>query len=514
MDKSYDDCQLRMEHISKSFAGVKALDEVSLYVRRGEVHALMGENGAGKSTLMKILTGIIRPDDGSIFIRGKLAGNLTPGKALACGISMIHQELNPVMYMTVAENIFLGREPVYPRMPVVNKKKELESTRIFFQEMDMDIHPGTLMSRLSIAQIQMVEIIKAVSYNSGILIMDEPTSAITDREVNKLFDIIRKLRSGGVSIIYISHKMGEIFNIADTITVLRDGKHIDTRPAAALNSKELIRLMVGREISTVFPERQAVTGPVSLEVQAISRKGKFQNISFEAHAGEILGFAGLMGAGRTEIMESIFGINRYDSGKLIVQHKAVLIRSPADAVKSGMALITEDRKKAGLNLKGSVKTNTSLASLKDYCSFGQILNADKEKKSVDLEIKRLGIKTVGRNQLVNTLSGGNQQKVVLAKWFLTNPDILILDEPTRGIDVNAKTEIYQLVSQLAQQGKTILLISSEMPELLGLCDRIIVIYQGCVQAIFKKNEFNAERIMEAAMGIPSDIHNKGSLYAV
>lgn len=499
MSQIHDDYILRMENISKAFLGVKALDGVNLYLKPGEVHALMGENGAGKSTLMKILTGIHQKDEGEIFINGQITNISDPKMALKSGISMIHQELNPVVNMTVAENIFLGKEPCYGFTGIINKRKQKELASLLFEEIGISINPNSKVGDLSIAEIQMIEIVKAVSYNASIIIMDEPTSAITEKEVAKLFEIIQNLKAKGVAIIYISHKLDEIFRISDTITVLRDGQYIVTKHAKELDKNSLIRLMVGRDITSLFPKEQAGIGAAALELDGFGKKDFFQNISFKAHQGEIVGFAGLLGAGRTEVMETLFGITKADTGHVRINNKEVMINSPADAVKYGLALITEDRKLKGLNLKGSVKSNITVSSLRNYCKAGQVIDRKKENQLVDGQIKILNIKASGRNQTVGELSGGNQQKVVLSKWFLTNPQILILDEPTRGIDIGAKEEIYKIINQLAQQGKTVILISSEMPELLGLCDKIIVLYNGRISGEFYRDHFNSEIIMEAAM---------------
>ncbi|MEJ7766559.1 MAG: sugar ABC transporter ATP-binding protein [Chitinophagaceae bacterium] len=494
-----DGYKLKIEKVSKSFFGVQALHAVDLYVKHGEVHALMGENGAGKSTLMKILTGIYQKDEGSVFINGVLTNITDPKTALDAGISMIHQELNPVMNMTVAENIFLGKEPCYGRTGIINKKKLHELASSLLKETGISIDPNARVGDLSIAEIQMIEIVKAVSYNAGIIIMDEPTSAITSREVVKLFEMIQSLKAKGVSIIYISHKLDEIFEIADTITVLRDGQYIDTKPAKDFTAASLIKIMVGRDITGLFAKETSHMGEVAFEVSGFSKNGIFENASFKVHKGEIVGFAGLLGAGRTELMETIFGLTRRNSGQIKINDKEVNIDTPRDAVKNGLALITDDRKLKGLNLKGSVKTNVTLSNLHNYCKAGQIIMHKKESQVADQQIRSLTIKTLGRNQLVGTLSGGNQQKVVLSNWFLTNPQILILDEPTRGIDIGAKQEIYNIIHQLAQQGKAIILISSEMPELLGLCDRIIVMHNGNITGSFDKGEFNPELIVRAAM---------------
>ena len=489
-----------MEGISKSFSGVVALSGVNLEVGRGEVHALMGENGAGKSTLMRILSGIIQKDMGSICLDEKPVDIKSPKAALDLGIAMIHQELNPVRAMTVSENIFLGKEPCYRMTNVVNKSKQRDLALALLREMDIAISPDSRMESLSVAQMQMVEIVKAISYNSRIIIMDEPTSAITSQEVAKLFEIIRGLKARGISIIYISHKMDEIFRISDTVTVLRDGRHIETRPASQLDGDILVRLMVGREIGDWFPKVNCPKGEVSIEVNGLAKRGLFQDIRFKARKGEILGFAGLMGAGRTEIMETLFGLRRADAGTVTLNGKKARIQSPAEAIKKGIALITEDRQLKGLNLKASVKDNITLVNLRKYSRLGQILKAREENLAADSMIKKLGIKTTHRNRMVKTLSGGNQQKVVLAKWLLNDPEIMILDEPTRGIDVGAKAEIYRLIAQLAEQGKTIIMISSEMEEILALCDRVIVICHGRITGEFEHGSFNQEDIIKAAMG--------------
>ena len=496
-----DNLLLKMEGISKAYSGVPALKNVRLEVMGGEVHALMGENGAGKSTLMKILSGIVSKDEGNIFLGGRHVEIKSPKGALDLGISMIHQELNPVRAMTVAENIFLGKEPCYPLLGVVNRKKQRELTKALFKEMDVTIDPDKKMAELSVAEMQLVEIIKAVSYNSRVIIMDEPTSAITGREVNKLFEIIRGLKAKGMAIIYISHKMDEIFRISDTITVLRDGQYIETQPAKELDHDTLVKLMVGRKISEMFPKREAVTHrEVIFEVDGLTKHGQFENISFKVKKGEVFGIAGLMGAGRTEVMETVFGLRRADGGCVKIHGREVRIKSPIDGIRNHMALITEDRKLQGLNLKASVRDNITLVNLKNFSLFGQLLQSKKENGAADAEIERLRIKTRGRNQIVRTLSGGNQQKVVLAKWLLAEPEIIILDEPTRGIDIGAKAEIYKIIAQLTERGNTVIMISSELEEILGMCDRVIVLYHGKITAEFERAEFNQENIIKAAMG--------------
>ncbi|HEY2083371.1 MAG TPA: sugar ABC transporter ATP-binding protein [Verrucomicrobiae bacterium] len=491
---------LRMEGIAKSFSGVAVLNNVKLEVARGEVHALMGENGAGKSTLMKILSGLVQKDNGQIFLDENPVEIKTPKAALDLGISMIHQELNPVRAMTVSENIFLGKEPCYRFANVVNRRKQRELTLELLRGMDISLNSDRRMSDLSVAEMQLVEIIKAVSYNARIIIMDEPTSAITGREVEKLFEIIRNLKAKGIAIIYISHKMDEIFRVSDKITVLRHGQYIETHPANELGHDSLVKLMVGRKIRELFPPVSSTKGEVGFEVQGLTARGLFENISFKVRKGEVFGIAGLMGAGRTDVMETIFGLRRADAGCVKINGSEVRLRSPADAIRHGLALITEDRQMKGLNLKASVRDNITLASLKNFSRFGQVLQFQKENRAADVEIEKLRIKARSRGQIVKTLSGGNQQKVVLAKWLLNDPEIIILDEPTRGIDIGAKAEIYKIIAQLADQGRAIIMISSELEEILGLCDRVMVLYHGRITAEFDRCAFNQEDIIKAAMG--------------
>jgi inositol transport system ATP-binding protein len=476
------------------------LNNVKLEVARGEVHALMGENGAGKSTLMKILSGLVPRDAGEIFLDGNAVDIKSPKAALDLGISMIHQELSPVRAMTVSENIFLGKEPCYRFTGVVNRRKQRELTLALFREMEVTINPDRKMADLSVAEMQLVEIVKAMSYHARIIIMDEPTSAITGREAAKLFETIHRLKSRGIAIIYISHKMDEIFRISDTITVLRDGQYIETKPAKELDHDTLVKLMVGRKISELFPKVTSVKGEVAFEVDGLTKRGVFENVSFKVRKGEVFGIAGLMGAGRTDVMETIFGLRRADAGSVKICGCEVKINSPADAIRHRLALVTEDRQMKGLNLKASVRDNITLAGLKNFSRFGQLLQFKNENRAADVEIEKLRIKTRNRGQIVQTLSGGNQQKVVLAKWLLNDPEIIILDEPTRGIDIGAKAEIYKIVAQLAEQGRTIIMISSELEEILGLCDRVMVLYHGKVTAEFERHAFNREDILKAAMG--------------
>lgn len=486
---------LKMKSISKQFPGVLALNEVDFDLREGEVHVLMGENGAGKSTLMKILGGIYQPDEGEIFLDGIKIVNHNPADALKNGISMIHQELSPIPEMTISENIFIGREPaLFPVVGLLNRKVMNAKTREFLKKIDLELKPDKLMKELSVGQTQMVEIAKAISYDSKIIIMDEPTSAITDKEVEQLFEIIAYLKKENVGIIYISHKMEEIVRIADRITVLRDGELIATSPAAEVTIDDIITKMVGREIKNVFPKEETEIGEIVLEVKKLTKEGEFYDVSFSLRRGEILGIAGLMGAGRTELVETIFGIRSADSGSIKVRNKEVVISRPKSAIREGIAIIPEDRKNIGLNLKGTVKENVSLVNLGKYCSVG-LINNKKETAAVNKSVNELRIKTPGIGQQTLFLSGGNQQKVVVAKWLLTDPDICILDEPTRGIDVGAKVEIHKLISNLSKNGKAVIMVSSELPEIMGMSDRVLVMHEGRLKGELKRNEFSQEKIM-------------------
>lgn len=485
-------------NISKSFPGVKALDNVHLHIEKGKVHALMGENGAGKSTLMKILIGMEQPDAGTLTLNGHPVRFHSVHDAMAAGFAMIHQELLPFPELTVAENIFMGREPVL-FSGWIDQKKLYADARELLQELKLEIKETRLMKELSIAEMQMVEIAKAISNKADIIIMDEPTSAISGREVAILFNIIRNLTSRGIAVIYISHKMDEILEIADTITVMRDGKHIATQPAAAVNSEQLISLIVGRELNSIFDKRNTTPGETLLQVKGLSGD-RFSEISFAARGGEILGIAGLMGAGRSEIAETIFGLRKATAGVVYVKGKAVKNPAPSRSIQLGIGLISEDRKQSGLVLTASVQHNITMASLKKWSGF--LLNHAKEKKVSREQIHRFGIKTPSAEQTVNNLSGGNQQKVVLAKVLLNDPDIIIFDEPTRGIDIGAKSEIYKMITALAAEGKAIIMISSELPEILGLSDRILVVREGKISKELTAAEANQEVIMEYAMTTP------------
>lgn len=488
---------LEMNNISKSFSGVNALKKVSLKLKAGSVHALMGENGAGKSTLMKVLSGNYHCDEGEIILKGAKVKIHNPTKALQLGISMIYQELTPVPEMTIAENIFLGREPV--KLGLLNYNQLHKRTQELLERIGIELNPTTKMKELKVSDMQLVEIAKAVSYNSDIIIMDEPTSAITDREVDKLFKVIKDIKSQGKSIIYISHKIDEVFKISDYITVFRDGQYIDTKPTGEIEPRDVISKMVGRELKDIFPKGIFKSEEVLLSVKNISQKGNFNNINFDVNKGEILGISGLMGSGRTEVMEAIFGLTKIDSGEIHIEGKKVAIKSPVDAIKQGIAFVTEDRKLEGLVLPLSVKHNITISSLK-VVSGKSFIKKRIEKIVVDEYIGSLAIKTPNREQVVQSLSGGNQQKVVIAKWLMTKPKILILDEPTRGIDVGAKTEIYKLMNQFAQEGYAIIMISSELPEILGMSDRILVFHDREIAGELTREEAYQERIMELATG--------------
>jgi inositol transport system ATP-binding protein len=490
---------LEMEHIRKQFPGVLALDDVFLKVRPGTVHALMGENGAGKSTLMKVLLGIYAPDDGVIRFDGVEHLQMDIRSSLTHGISMIHQELSPILHMTVAENIFLGREPLMNRVGWVDHKKLYEQTQELFDELDIAIDPMAKMVSLSIASMQMVEIATAISYNSKLIIMDEPTSAITEKEVAHLFRLINTLRDKGVAVIYITHKMDEVFEISDEVTVLRDGQYVGTEKAGDINKHKLISMMVGRELTNFFPKEDAEITDVKLEVKNISLEGKFRNVSFSVRRGEILGFAGLMGSGRTEVIESVFGVYPPESGEILVDGKPVEIKQPMDAIAAGMGLLTEDRKMTGLYLPLSVRDNMIVSNIDKYVS-ARGLDHKLIEKDCEHQRTALSVKTPSLDQIILNLSGGNQQKILIGRWLLTEPDILILDEPTRGIDVGAKSEIHKLMTKLAQAGKAIIMVSSEMPEVLGMSDRIIVMHEGEKAGELTRAEATQEKVLQLASG--------------
>ena len=489
---------LRMQDIRKTFPGVVALDNVNLDVRSGTVHSLMGENGAGKSTLMKCLIGMYTPDEGTVELAGDIVRFKDTKDGLEHGISMIHQELSPVPEMMVAENIWLGREP-RGTLGLLSPAAMFRKTRELFDEWKIDIDPRARMKDLTVSKQQMVEIAKAISYDAKIIIMDEPTSAIPEREVAHLHGMIKRLTDFGVAIIYITHKMDEVFRISDDITVFRDGKHVGSYPAKELDRDKLIKLMVGRELTDLFPKEEAEIGEVVLSVKGLNRGTLVKDVSFELRRGEILGLAGLMGAGRTEVLETIFGIEKADSGEVVLNGKALRIRQPSDAIRAGMALLTEDRKLNGIMGVLSVRDNITAAALPRYSPRG-VLRVGEMRKDSEEQREKLRIKTPSLNQLIKNLSGGNQQKALISRWLLTVPDVLMIDEPTRGIDVGAKSEIHRLMSMLAQEGKAIIMVSSELPEVLGMSDRILVMHEGRISGELSREEANQESVMHLATG--------------
>jgi ABC-type sugar transport system ATPase subunit len=486
-----------MTDIVKEFPGVKALDHVQLKVRPGTVHALMGENGAGKSTLMKCLIGIYHRNSGSIVYDGKEVDFKTTLEALNNGLSMIHQELSPVLDRKVSENVWLGRQPMKNAIMVDHAKMRRDTAELF-KKLKVDIDPDAMMRDLTVSQMQMVEIAKAVSYDSKIVIMDEPTSSLTAGETEHLFDIIRDLKSKGVAIIYISHKMDEIFEICDEVTVFRDGGFVASMKVSETNMDDLVSKMVGRHVDNMFPKVDCEIGDVILKVENLNAGKLVKNVSFELRRGEILGFAGLVGAGRTETMEAIFGLRHVTSGKIYKDGKELHIHNPAEAIENGICMVNEDRRANGIVGVRPVSDNLILSSLGRY---GMPLNYSLIRDDVNEYIEKLNVKTPSPNELIMNLSGGNQQKVLVARCLLANPDIMIVDEPTRGIDVGAKSEIHSLLSSLAGQGKAIIMISSEMPEVMGMSDRIVVMHEGDVTGVIERKDFSQELIMKHATGI-------------
>ena len=487
-----------MKDISKSFPGVKALDSVSLKVRRGTVHALMGENGAGKSTLMKCLFGIYSKDSGKVFLDGEEIEFKNSKDALEKGVAMVHQELNQALKRNVMDNLWLGRYPTKFGI-VTDEKKMYNDTMEIFKMLNIDINPRTPLFSLSVSQRQMVEIAKAVSYNSKIIVFDEPTSSLTDKETGHLFEIIKMLKEKGCGIIYISHKMDEILKISDDITVMRDGEHIATEKAEDMNMDKIIKLMVGRELKTRFPKRENKPSDVIMDVRNLS--GMYSNIkdiSFKLRKGEILGIAGLAGSGRTEIVETIFGIATKKKGEIFIHGKKANIKNSRDAIKHGLALLTEERRANGIFGILSILENTTISNLKKYRKLKFFLSNALMKKDTRWAIDAMRIKTPHEHTQIRTLSGGNQQKVIFGRWLLTSPEILLLDEPTRGIDVGAKYEIYELIASLAKEGKSVIMISSEMPELMGVCDRILVVSGGKIAGCVDADKTSQEEIMELA----------------
>jgi inositol transport system ATP-binding protein len=489
---------LEMGNISKGFPGVRALSDVQLRVRKGTVHGLMGENGAGKSTLMKCLIGIYVPDSGTITFKGEKLHITSTHYALSKGISMIHQELCPIPQMTVAENLYLGREPL-TWYGLVDMPKMNRMAAELLDRLHIRIKPTARMLELSIAQSQLVEIAKAVSYDADLIIMDEPTSAITEAEVEVLFSIIRSLKAHGRAIIYITHKMDEVFKITDEVTVFRDGQYMGTEATPKLTEGVLIEKMVGRTLTDMFHKETVSVGDVMLEVENLSGHG-FRNVSFQVRRGEILGVAGLMGAGRTELIEGVFGVTRTNRGCIRINGKTVPIKSPKDAIAAGMALLTEDRKLTGLYINASVRENMFIANIHSYLA-GPFVQFRKLEKDCERMRGVMRIKTPSLLEIIKNLSGGNQQKVLISRWLLTDPDLLILDEPTRGIDVGAKSEVYRLMTEFVRTGRSIIMISSELPEILGMSDRIMVMHAGDKVGELTRTESTQEKILQMATGM-------------
>ena len=481
--------------ISKAFGGTQALKDVQLHVKRGEVLALLGENGAGKSTLMKAIIGLHQPDSGTMTFEGKPYSARSPVDAMNAGISMIHQELNPEPHLTIAESIFLKRESMNGIF--LNKKAQNERAQKILDDFNFPYPATTVMKKLTIAQMQMVEIIKAVSSNARMIIMDEPTSSLDSEETNHLFQVIRDLKAQNVAIIYISHRMEEIFEICDSVAVFRDGTYVGARSMENVTRPELISMMVGREVSNVFPKVTVPIGETVFKVEGLCGKG-FSDISFEVHAGEILGFSGLVGSGRSETMRAIFGLDRLESGKIYLEGKEIRIRSPREAINQGIAMVNEDRKDYGLCLFRSIRENISLPNLPSR-QKGLLLNQRREKQECNEYSKLLTVKTPSIENNAFSLSGGNQQKVVIAKWIMANPKVLILDEPTRGVDVGAKSEIHALMGKFAQEGMAIIMISSELPEVMGMSDRILIYHEGKLNGEVTREEIDSGAVNQESI---------------
>lgn len=488
---------LEAKGISKSFYSLKALDRVDFEVEKGEIHALIGENGAGKSTLMKILLGIISMDEGEIFIRGEKATIKTPHNALQLGISMIHQEISLVPELDVSENIWLGRQKQFKKLGLISPQKRLEETKKLLDELKIVVDPKAKVRDLSVAMMQLVEIARAVSYHSDVVIMDEPTSALSETEIHLLYDIVRNLAKKGVATIFISHKLDEIFDIADRVTVLRDGQFVATKKVSDIDQDQLVKMIVGRQLSEMFPKEDAKIRDIVLDVRELRREGVFENVTFQVKAGEIVGFCGLMGAGRTEIMNGIFGIDRIDGGEIFLNGAKISIHSPREAIKSGIGMLTEDRLRLGAIHALSIKYNLSLAYLYKICKM-KFVNRIKENSDSKNMVSDLQIKIGDLSDSIGSLSGGNQQKVLFGRALLVNPKVLILDEPTRGIDVGSKAEIHRLCSRLAQKGMAIIMVSSELPEVLGMSDRIYVVRGGRIVGEYNRGEADQETLIKKA----------------
>jgi methyl-galactoside transport system ATP-binding protein len=489
---------LQIKNLSKSFSGVKVLNNVEISVKQGTIHALMGENGAGKSTLMKCLFGIYKQDEGEFYLNGEQFNFTDPKHALENGVSMVHQELNQVLQRTVVDNVWLGRYPT--KGLFVDEKKMLEDTIELFKKIKVDIDPTQKLAELSVSQRQMVEIVKAVSYDAKIIVLDEPTSSLTQNEVDKLFEIMRTLKSQGIGLIYISHKMEEIFEISDCVSILRDGNYIGTEITKDVTMDHIIKMMVGRDLKNRFPHKKHTLGEIVFEVKNLTTiyEPKVLDVSFNLRKGEIFGLSGLVGSRRTELVETIFGARSKESGELILNGKPIKNDNTIQAIKNGFALITEERRVTGIYPVADITFNSTIANIRSYKGVTGLLDNKKMEIDTAIQIEKMSIKTPSQKEVIRSLSGGNQQKVIIGRWLLLNPDILLMDEPTRGIDVGAKYEIYQLMLDLVSQGKSIIMVSSEMPELLGITDRIGVMSNGRLAGIVDTKATNQEELFKMA----------------
>lgn len=490
---------VQMEGIHKAFSGNHVLKDVSFNLEKGEIHALMGENGAGKSTLMKILTGIYSSDEGSISVKGKTVHYKHPKEAELDGIAVIHQELNILPELSVAENLFLGNEQTVGRTGWLKTKEMNRLAEEKLSELGLRVKATERAGRLSVGKQQLIEIAKALMTNADIIIMDEPTAALTDREIDTLFEAVRSLQQKGVTFVYISHRMEEIFSLCGRITILRDGQYVGTKVIANTNFDEIVKMMVGRELGGRYPEHDLIPGETKLEVKGLTRRGEFNDISFSVRSGEIFGIAGLMGAGRSEVVETIFGYRKADAGLIELDGQALKLGNPSDAIQQGLGFVSEDRKTKGLITEFSIKENLNLVNLRAISSSGWV-QTSKEKRLHDELVQKFGVRASGPNQLAKSLSGGNQQKVVIAKWLGTDPKVLILDEPTRGVDVGAKKEIYLIMNELAKLGVAIIMVSSELPEIIGLSTRAAVMFEGKLMSVLNRDELTEETIMHYATG--------------
>ena len=493
---------LEMRDICKTFPGVKALNHARLTLHRGEVHALIGENGAGKSTLMKILLGIYQPDagEGVILYKGQPVHFKTPHDALQAGISMIHQEINLIPTVSVAENIWIGREEKFTKAGIISTKKRNKAAADLLERLGIEIDAKEIVRNLSVANMQLVELARSVSYDSDIIIMDEPTSSLSDNEIELLYKIVRELSKNGTSVIFISHKLEEIFEVCDRVTVMRDGQYISDHDTKDITQPELVTKIAGREIKDLFPKQDTTIGDVVLEVKNFSSGKTFQDVNFSVRKGEILGFCGLVGAGRTEIMRAIFGIDGKESGEIYIDGKETKIHSPKDAIANGLAMVTEDRRGSGIISGLPLKYNISLAYLSKICNKLTFIDNKQEDADAQQVSDQLSIHAASLKQVIGSLSGGNQQKAIIARWLLTKPKVLILDEPTRGIDVGSKSEIHRLISRLAAEGMAVIMVSSEMPEILGMSDRIMVVRDGRLVGEFQRGDADQETLIQRAFG--------------